>query len=188
MDVPFQKDISKKYSINSLSTKQRKIFHTFMNSLNNGINYKNSKCYFIDGPGGSGKSDLLNSIITYLYQEKVSVLPVAWTEIAANLLINGRTSHVTFKLPLNINDESTCNISPNSEYEIKLRKVKVIIWDEITMTSKHEFEAVNKLFRDICENNKIFGGKLILVLGDFRQTLPIVKRGNRTKIVENCVI
>ena len=62
--------------------------------------------------------------------------PVALTGIAANLLINGRTSHVTFKLPLNINDESTCNISPNSEYGIKLRNVKVIIWDKITMTSK----------------------------------------------------
>ena len=158
-----------------------------MNSLNNVINYKNNKCQFIDGPEGSGKSYLLNSIIIYLNQENISVLPVAWTGIAANLLINGRTSHVTFKLPLNINDESACNISPNSEYGIKLPNVKVIIWDEITMSSKHAFEAVDKLFRHICENNEIFGGKLILVSSDFRQTLPIVKRGNRTKIVENCV-
>ena len=44
-----------------------------MNSLNNVINYKNNKCYFIDGPGGSGKSYILNSIITYLNQENISV-------------------------------------------------------------------------------------------------------------------
>ena len=54
-----------------------------------------------------------------------------------------------FKLLLNINDESNCNISPKSEYAIKLRNVQVIILDEITMTSKHVFEAVDKLFRDI---------------------------------------
>ena len=41
MNVPFEKDILEKYSINSLSTKQRKIFDTVMNSLNNVINYKN---------------------------------------------------------------------------------------------------------------------------------------------------
>ena len=55
------------------------------------------------------------------------------------------------------------------------------------MTSKHAFEAVDKLFRDIRKNIEIFGGELILVSGNFRQTLPIVKRGNRTKMVENCV-
>ena len=63
MDVQFEKDIREKYSINSLSTKQRKIFDTVMNSLNNVINYKNNKCYFIAGPGGSGKSFSLNYII-----------------------------------------------------------------------------------------------------------------------------
>ena len=59
-----------------------------MNTLNNVINYKNNKCYVIDGPGDGGKSYLLNSIITYLNQGNISALSVAWTGIAANLLIN----------------------------------------------------------------------------------------------------
>ena len=58
--------------------------------------------------------------------------------------------HVTFKLPLNITDESTCNISASSDYGIMLQHVQIIIWDEITMTSKHEFEPVDRLFSDIC--------------------------------------
>ena len=40
-----------------------------MNSLNNVINYKNNKCYFIDEPGGSGKIYLLNYIIC----EKINI-------------------------------------------------------------------------------------------------------------------
>ena len=70
MDLPFEKDILEKYSINSLSTKQRNIFYTVMNSSNNVINYKNSKCYSIDEPGGSGNSYLLNYVISkkiYIY-------------------------------------------------------------------------------------------------------------------------
>ena len=147
MDVPFEKDILEKYSIHSLSTKQRKIFYTVINNLR--IN--------------------VTSLMDLEVVEKVTYF-----------------NNYLYK-PSKINDESTCNISPNFEYGIKLRNVKVIIWDEITMTSKHAFEAVDKLFRDICENNEILCGKLILVSGDFRQTLPIVKPGNRTQVVENCV-
>lgn len=42
-------------------------------------------------------------------------------------------------------------------------------------------------FRDICKNDELFGGKIVIVTGDFRQTLPVIKYSNRTKIVENCV-
>ena len=55
------------------------------------------------------------------------------------------------------------------------------------MKSKHAFEAVNRLFRDLCKNNIIFGGKVMIVSGDFRQMLSVVKHGNRTNVIENCV-
>ena len=74
----------------------------------------------------------------------------------ANLLRNSKTSHETLKLPLNIIDETTCNISAGSDYGIMLQHVQVIIWDEITMTPKHAFKAVDRLFRDICNSDHIF--------------------------------
>ena len=92
-----------------------------------------------------------------------------------------------FQQPLNITEDKTCNITPNSEYGKILQNIQVIIWDEITMKSKHAFEAVDRLFRDLCKNNIIFGGKVIIVSGDFGQTLPVVKNGNRTKLIENCL-
>src|SRR5258705_10942385 len=36
-------------------------------------------------------------------------------------------------------------------------------------------------------NEKPFGGKVFVVGGDFRQTLPVVARGTRTDIVESCI-
>ncbi|VDL75253.1 unnamed protein product [Nippostrongylus brasiliensis] len=63
----------------------------------------------------------------------------------------------------------------------------VIIWDKISMVSKAAFEAVDTVLRDLMQNNIPFGGKLIVVGGDFRQTLPIVQHGGREETVEACV-
>ena len=44
--------------------------------------------------------------------------------------------------------------------------------------------AVDKLLIEIMRNNKPFGGKTLLLGGDFRQTLPVVPHGSQSAIVE----
>jgi ATP-dependent DNA helicase PIF1 len=57
------------------------------------------------------------------------------------------------------------------------------------MTHKHAFEAVDRTMQDIMAPinpafaNLPFGGKVVVMGGDFRQTLPVVRRGNRADIV-----
>ena len=43
----------------------------------NAVNGNGNKCFFIDGPGGSGKSYILNILIAYFEDNKINVLPVA---------------------------------------------------------------------------------------------------------------
>lgn len=126
-------------------------------------------------------------MIDYLKLSNIPFLCVAWTGIAANLLSNGKTVHTTFKLPLNITETTTCNIKHNSKDSEKLKEAQIIIWDEISMTSKFAFEAVDRLLQDICDVDDIFGGKTMLVSGDFRQTLPVVRHGSRINVIENTV-
>ena len=52
----------------------------------------------------------------------------------------------------------------------------VLIWDKISMTNKYAFDTVDRLFKNLCQNSKTFGGKVIIVSGDFWQTLPIVRK------------
>ena len=52
----------------------------------------------------------------------------------------------------------------------------VLIWDQISITKKNAFDTVDRLFKDLYQNSKSFGGKEIIVSGDFRQTLPIVRK------------
>ena len=55
------------------------------------------------------------------------------------------------------------------------------------MIPKHAIEAIDRMFRDICNVNTPFGGKIILLGGDFRQTLPVVRRARPAQIVEVCL-
>lgn len=97
------------------------------------------------------------------------------------MLRNGRTAHKTFKLPLNLNDNenATCNVTPNSDVGKLLKNCSVIVWDEAPMVHKHGFEALNRCLQDIRKNNKIMGNVLVILAGDFRQILPIVKGGTK---------
>ena len=55
-----------------------------------------------------------------------------------------------------------------------MKSMDVLIWDEISMTNKYAFDTVDRLFKDLCQNSKTFDGKVIIVSGDFRQTLSIM--------------
>ncbi|RDX79079.1 hypothetical protein CR513_40539, partial [Mucuna pruriens] len=57
------------------------------------------------------------------------------------------------------------------------------------MTHKHCFEAVDRTFNDILQfhnNDSLnlpFGGKVVVMGGDFRQILPVISKGTRQEIV-----
>eukprot|EP00922_Rhytidocystis_sp_ex-Travisia-forbesii_P048408 GHVS01072108.1.p1 GENE.GHVS01072108.1~~GHVS01072108.1.p1 ORF type:complete len:192 (+),score=2.04 GHVS01072108.1:267-842(+) len=55
--------------------------------------------YFLDAPGGTGKTFLLNLFIDISTYYDVPTKSTASSGIAANLLINGSTCHSAFKLP-----------------------------------------------------------------------------------------
>ena len=55
------------------------------------------------------------------------------------------------------------------------------------MTNKYAFDTVDRLFKDLCRNSKQFGGKEIIVSGDFKQTLPIPCHSGPAQIVEPSV-
>ena len=55
------------------------------------------------------------------------------------------------------------------------------------MIPKHALQAIDRLLQDVCNNKNPFAGKVIILGGDIRQTLPIVKRGKATQVVESCL-
>lgn len=133
----------------TINEKQRKVVdYVFKQTPHSDYN-----CMFIDGPGGTGKTNLYSSLYNLLVGRGKSVICVAWSGIAAMLLPNGRTVHSTFKLPLKIVGGSiSSNMKPNSRDASKVRNISFIICGEAPMASKQELEAIAILLLEINRN------------------------------------
>ena len=101
--------------------------------------------FFLDAPGGTGKTFVTTLLLAKVRQQRLIVIEVASSEIAAALLPGGHTAHSSFKLPLNLatKDRPMCNISKGTGTSQVLQNCQLIIWDECTMSHKAAFEAVD---------------------------------------------
>lgn len=101
------------------------------------------------------------------------MLPVASSGIAATLLPNGRTAHSRFTIPIDLHQDSMCNIIRSTMIAELLNETDLIIWDEAPMCHRFPFEALDKSLRDILSKEdpdaaaKTFGGKTVLILDKF---------------------
>ena len=165
--------------VSSLNSEQYKIYVEIMSLITN----DSGGFSFVYGYGGTGKTFLWKSLISSVRARGEIVLPVASSGIAATLLPGGRTAHSRFAIPLQVNETSVCNIRQNSPLAELIMATKLIIWDEAPMIQRYCVEALDRSLRDVMHCSSIFGGKCIVMGGDFRQILPVIPRGTREDIV-----
>ena len=146
------------------------------------------KLFFVNGPGGTGKSFTWNTITHSLHALGKIVLCVASSGIAALILIGGRTAHSTLAIPVPTHESTTCWIKKGADLAALIQQTSLIIWDEAPMQHKHVMETVDHTLRGIKDElDLLFGGVPIAWGGDFQQTLPAVPRGKREYIVGACL-
>ncbi|XP_057417333.1 uncharacterized protein LOC130711645 [Lotus japonicus] len=180
-------DMSVKHNdhLMKLNNGQRKVYDEVIDA----VNKSDGGFYFVYGSGGTGKTFLWKTLSYRLRSERKIVLNVASSGIASLLLPGGRTAHSLFSIPLVLNEDSCCNIRLGSNKAELLKHTSLIIWDEAPMVNRWAFEAVDRTLRDIMEvgdvygGGKPFGGKVVVLGEDFRQTLPIIPKASREEIV-----
>ena len=164
---------------------QRVAYDEVINSINNG----EGKAFFLDAPGGTGKTFLINLLLAYVRSIGRVAIAVASSGIAATLLTGGRTAHSTFKLPLNVSsqEQTFCLIRKNGALGKILQEAVLKVSGECSMSNRAHIDAVDRTLRHLRSCNKLFGGVTFLFGGDFRQTLPIVVKGTRAEIIKACL-
>jgi predicted ATPase len=90
-----------------LNDDQRNTYKTILNAVIN----KEGKLFFVYGNGGTGKTFVWTTFLSCLQGQGKIVLAVASLRIASLLLLGGRTTHSRFKISIDMQNESTCNIT-----------------------------------------------------------------------------
>jgi hypothetical protein len=71
---------------------------------------------------------------------------------------------------------ASCGVGKQSQLGELLRAAKLIVWDKCSMTHRKALESVDRLMRDLMDApDALFGGKVVVLGGDFRQILPMIQ-------------
>lgn len=130
---------------------------------------------FLTGKAGTGKSTVIQE---YRKTTSKPTLYVAPTGIAA-LNIKGQTIHSCFQIP----PGKMSDIGPiqsRRRFDI-LRNAEVVVVDEISMVRSDLLTAIDVRLREVARGSnstKPFGGKQLIVVGDFHQLPPVVDNDN----------
>ena len=138
---------------------------------------------FLSGGAGVGKSHVIKAIVQSIlrirralpteHPDEIYVLVVAPTGKAA-FNVRGMTIHSAFHIFLNQNGNlMDLNPSTANTLRLKLLNVQLIIIDEISMVSNQMLFWVNQRLQQLFNTTQDFGGKSLLVVGDFRQLPPV---------------
>ena len=168
-----------------LTSDQQEVYDSFCSMITG----NDGGMLFLDAPGGTGKTFLINIILAKLRSEGKIALATASSGIAATLLTGGRTLHSTFKIPLDLHamDIPICNIKKGTALCRVIQEGKATVVDEAPMTNKLAFEALDRTLRDLTGKDQPMGGMCMLLCGDFRQILPVIQGGTRGNIVDSCL-
>nr|XP_009804431.1 PREDICTED: uncharacterized protein LOC104249653 [Nicotiana sylvestris] len=124
-----------------------------------------SGAFFIDGPGGSGKTFLYCALLATVRSKGYVALATTTSGVTASILPGKQSSLASL----------ICD-------------AKLIVWDEVSMAKKNMIEALDSLLKDIMNINVLFGGKVIVFGGDFRQTLPVVRSGKKEDFIRESIL
>jgi hypothetical protein len=99
-------------TVPKLNEQQRIAYDSLIEAVNNGT----GGIYFLDAPGGTGKTFLISLLLARIRSQNEVALALASTGIAATLLEGRRTAHSALKLPLNmqISELNACLKSSSS--------------------------------------------------------------------------
>lgn len=129
------------------------------------------KNVFLTGKAGTGKSTAVDEFRKTCKHGCVFLAP---TGIAA-ININGSTIHSFFQLkPGLLTPDSIEPVGSRKRIDM-IRSVMTIVIDEISMVRSDLFVAIDMRLQEVTGCNKPFGGKQVILVGDFLQLPPVVK-------------
>ena len=128
------------------------------------------KNVFLSGKAGSGKSSVIMEFQKNCKRQLVCLAP---TGMAA-MNIGGETIHRFFNLPIAVFNPNNIYFNISAKQAEILQSVEVILIDEVSMLRSDVFMMMDSILRLTNNCDSPFGGKQLIVVGDFCQLPPVV--------------
>jgi hypothetical protein len=125
--------------------------HNAYKIILNVVTNKEDKLFLVFGNGGTGKTFVWTTLLSCLRGQGKIRLVVASLGIASLLLLGSKIAHSRFKIPIDLLNESTCNITQQMKVAELVCKVDLIIWDEAPMMHHRTFKAVDQTLCDLMQ-------------------------------------
>ena len=154
----------------NLSTEQQYALHQFQSGKN----------LFVTGPGGTGKTKLIQHFVEYAKTVGKIYQVCALTGCAALLLnCNARTIHSWsgIKTARGKKDYVVSATLRNKRLLAEWRKTQILIVDEVSMMSEKIFDILNEVAQKTRRSSLPFGGIQVIFTGDFYQLPPVPTPG-----------
>jgi len=136
---------------------------------------------FITGPGGTGKSFLIKSIVKHAENNEKHIKVCALTGCAAILLeCKATTLHMFagFGLANKKNEDLVSELFTKKAQKLKnWKKLEVLIIDEVSMMSLKLLLLLDLIAKKYYKNDKPLGGLQVIFTGDFYQLSPVFSNG-----------
>ena len=134
---------------------------------------------FLTGKAGTGKTTFLK----YLKENSTKNIVVAAPTGVAAINAGGVTLHSLFQLPFhpflptkNNKEELLAKIRQNKQRQQLLRKMELLVIDEISMVRCDVMDAIDTILRHTRRNYHLpFGGVQLLCIGDLHQLPPVAQ-------------
>jgi hypothetical protein len=176
----------------SMNDKQKEIMNEIIRLLKDKsafitlANGRRTRCIFIMGAGGVGKTYIYVALYHYCRWQGYSGHNTSYSGIAANLLPEGRTLHNLFKLSVPVLSDSNSSIEPGGKEAREIVESDYLLIDEAPTVPRYAIEIINRKLQELFNDQRkgTFAGQLIITGGDFAQTLPVLKGGSRSQQVD----
>ena len=197
-DIAEQSQLYQHLSITKrLNTQQQRVFDSIAAAVTSQTKEAPGTFLTLEGSGGCGKTELAKQLIAFIRSTPLpgsakarSVHVVCSTALGAQNYAQGEcsTAHSFFCLPVEeefdkeLDDEEgiSCNAAAKPDRYALIQAADVIVWDEAMANHRECLEAVLKTFDN-------FRGKVLLLMFDAKQMLPVIPGGDHLDIVKACL-
>lgn len=167
----------------SLTNDQRQIYE----QIKRYIDEDKGGVFRFDAPGGCGKTFLSNVLLSYVRKDRNIAIACALSGIAATLLRLGTTFHRRWRAPIPAFEDSMPNMKLDSDEADIIREAKIVMVDEVSMMHVDLLNMMDRFLRTLMRTDELMGGKLIVLMHDFKQILPVVPGGKKVHILNASV-